>query len=233
MRQHQRIKTAAMAVFMAIAMLFAGHSSARELYGIDDMADLPIAGIKAIQSNGEIMFISENGRFVIKGELYDMWYKTRHTDMAAMRELTDRLQIERMDIDFNELNAVTVGSGSKEVVAFIDPRCGYCHGLVQDAYSLVDEYTFRFVFISLLGKESADLNRYVSCAKERDAIMPAFLTDSLEELEQRKSCDSDRLIQSAATAKVLGIKGVPYIVSPSGRQHYMRPANLRAWLAQR
>nr|WP_252152636.1 disulfide isomerase DsbC N-terminal domain-containing protein [Escherichia coli] len=42
---------------------------------IEDIVELPIKGVRAVQSDGQIMFLSENGRFVISGQIYDLWSK--------------------------------------------------------------------------------------------------------------------------------------------------------------
>ena len=42
---------------------------------IKEIVTLPIKGIRAVESDGQIVFISDNGRFVITGQIYDVWGK--------------------------------------------------------------------------------------------------------------------------------------------------------------
>ncbi len=118
---------------------------------IEDIVTLPIKGIRAVQSNGQTVFLSDNGRFVFTGQLYDLWYKKPLSTLADMREVSDRIDLKRMGLDIDTLNTVSLGSGPKQVVVFVDPRCHYCHALMNDAQALVKQYTFILKTVHTIG----------------------------------------------------------------------------------
>ncbi|MCT4736102.1 disulfide isomerase DsbC N-terminal domain-containing protein [Citrobacter freundii] len=132
---------------------------------IEDIVELPIKGVRAVQSDGQIMFLSENGRFVISGQIYDLWSKKPLNTMSQMRDVAERIHFKSMGMDVDTLNTVSMGRGDKEVVVFVDPRCAVCHQLMGDAKSLVDDYTFKFIVIPALGAESNRLAKNGTVAK--------------------------------------------------------------------
>ncbi|MDK5110900.1 disulfide isomerase DsbC N-terminal domain-containing protein [Serratia nevei] len=89
---------------------------------IEDIVELPIKGVRAVQSDGQIMFLSENGRFVISGQIYDLWSKKPLNTMSQMRDVAERIHFKSMGMDVDTLNTVSMGRGDKEVVVFVDPK---------------------------------------------------------------------------------------------------------------
>ncbi|EHI6675697.1 DsbC family protein, partial [Salmonella enterica subsp. enterica serovar Heidelberg] len=76
---------------------------------IEDIVELPIKGVRAVQSDGQIMFLSENGRFVISGQIYDLWSKKPLNTMSQMRDVAERIHFKSMGMDVDTLNTVSMG----------------------------------------------------------------------------------------------------------------------------
>ncbi len=100
---------------------------------IDSVIPLPATGMQAIQNNGQIVFVSANGRFVIRGELTDVWQKKSLTNINAIKDAATHLHLRGMGLEPNDLNRVRIGHGEKEVVIFVDPLCPHCHELMKKA----------------------------------------------------------------------------------------------------
>lgn len=197
---------------------------------IEDIVKLPIKGVRAIQSDGQIMFLSENGRFVFSGQIYDLWNRKPLNTMTQMRDAAERIHFKSMGMDVDTLNTVSMGNGNKEVVVFVDPLCAVCHKLMDDAKHLTDEYTFKLIVIPALGDESNRLAKNLYCAKDKSHGLSALMNNTLGELSQKENCDIRQYDQTLLTAHLIGIEGVPFIVSPDGRISKGRPTNLKSWL---
>ncbi|ATW30854.1 disulfide isomerase (plasmid) [Candidatus Williamhamiltonella defendens] len=197
---------------------------------IEDIVKLPIKGVRAVQSDGQIMFLSENGRFVISGQIYDLWSKKPLNTIAQMRDVAERIQFKSMGMDVATLNTVSMGHGDKEVVLFVDPRCAVCHEVINDAQSLVSEYTFKIVVIPALGAESNRLAKNLYCAKEKTHALDALMNNTLGTLPSKETCDPGQYDQTLLTAHFIGIEGVPFVVAPDGRVSKGRPKSLKSWL---
>ncbi|WP_160188512.1 DsbC family protein [Escherichia coli] len=197
---------------------------------IEDIVKLPIKEVRAVQSDGQIMFLSENGRFVISGQIYDLWSKKPLNTMSQMRDAAERIHFKSMGMDVDTLNTISVGRGDKEDVVFVDPLCTVCHKLMDESTSLVDEYTFKFVVIPALGAESNRLAKGLFCAKDKTNALDAFMNNTLASLPSKKTCDLGQYDQTLLAAHLIGIEGVPFVVAQDGRVSKGRPKNLKSWL---
>ncbi|AIJ10672.1 DsbC family protein [Edwardsiella piscicida] len=217
------------------AITFANASSKLEITDpraakIDSIITLPIKGMKAVDSDGQIVFLSDNGRFVISGQLYDLWSKKPLSTISELQDVAERIHFKNFGMDVDTLNTVSMGHGKKEVVIFTDPRCDVCRKLIDEAKSLEDEYTFKIIVIPALGDESNRLAKAMYCAKDKDKVLGALQSNALESLAVKTPCDPGQYDQTLLTAHLIGIEGVPFIVAQDGRISKGRPQNLKAWL---
>lgn len=197
---------------------------------LDSIISLPIKSLKAVESNGEIFFMSENGRFVLRGELYDIWYKDTLDTSAQIQDAATRIHFERMGTNLDDYNTLTIGSGEKQVVAFVDPLCSVCHKLMKDAASLGQDYTFKFVVVPALGDKSHKLARKVYCAKDRQEALDSYMQNTLDTVAQKLSCDTKQYDLTLMMAHLLDVKSIPFVVAPDGRYSQGRPKELKKWL---
>lgn len=197
---------------------------------LDSIVELPIQKLRAVEANGEILFMSESGRFVLKGQLYDLWYKDTVDTMRQMEDTATKIHFDRMGANLDEFNTLSIGSGAKQVAAFVDPQCGICHKLMQEADDFKDEYTFKFIVVPALGNESDILARKFYCAKDKAKASAAYLTNDLHGLAQRSNCDTSKYDMTLMMAHMLGVRGVPFVVAPDGRYSHGSPRDLGRWL---
>lgn len=197
------------------------------------VVELPITGLSVVEDDGEFVFISSNGRFVISGQLTDVWQKRKLTTLAELAELSQRIPIESFDLDITKLNAFRVGHGAKRVVTFVDPFSAASKELVMEAQLLTDHYTFDFIVVPALGDESHQLSLKLFCAADRISQANAFVAGELAALPQQESCNTAAYDETLVTAEILGVNGVPYLVAPDGRFMAGKPFSLERWLEGR
>lgn len=197
---------------------------------IQRMADLPISGMRAVESDGQILYVSSNGRFVISGQIYDIWQRKPLDTMEQIQAVTSRMDLDAIGLEPEDLNTFSEGSGEKEVVVFVDPRCPYCHALIKDSRKYHDDYRFHFVVVPALGDESDRLARLAYCAEDKSKALNAMMDDTLSELPQQDSCDLGRYKETLVLAQLLEISGVPFVISHDGRISEGVPGDLDAWL---
>ncbi|NMU88035.1 thioredoxin fold domain-containing protein, partial [Vibrio parahaemolyticus] len=102
------------------------------------------------------------------------WQKKPLSTLTEMRDVADRFRLRDMNVDIDAMNVAKLGTGPKEVVVFVDPQCGACHQLMEEAKALKDEYTFKFVVIPILGDKSNRLARALSCITDQDKAFEAL-----------------------------------------------------------
>lgn len=197
---------------------------------IDSIVEMPISGMSAVESDGQILYVSDNGRFVLTGQMYDLWYKSPIDSMRQVRDVATRIDMERMGFEPGALNTVTMGSGDKEVVMFTDPLCEHCHALAHEAKAFTDEYTFNFIVVPALGDESNHLAKRVACAADERQALDALLNGTLETLPTREDCDFETYDMTLLAAQVMEVDGVPFLISDDGRVSRGRPQDFADWL---
>lgn len=197
---------------------------------IEEIVSLPISGVQAVQSDGKIVYLSENGRFVFTGQIYDLWSKQPLTTMEKIKEVTERIYLKGMGIEVDNLNTLSLGSGKKEVIVFVDPRCGYCHTLMKEAKQYQNDYTFKFVVVPILGAESYKQARSIYCTDDKAAALNALIEKTVHALQVNPKCNTAQYDLSLRIPGYVGIESVPFVVAPDGRVKQGYPKNLKLWL---
>jgi len=200
---------------------------------INDIVKLPIDGISAVESKGQILFISDNGRFVFSGEIYDLLKKKNLSTMSQLHDSAERIDIKNIKLDIDKLNTLSFGKGNKQVIVFVDPLSKVSIRLMKDAEKLINDYTFKFVVIPALGNKSNQQSKKLYCAVDKKNAVSAFISHTLDKLPQQKNCDLDGYDKTLLTARFLHIQGVPFIIAPDGHIGKGRPHDLRSFLGDK
>jgi thiol:disulfide interchange protein DsbC len=201
---------------------------------IESIVAMPIGALKAVVSNGELLYISDSGRYVLRGTLFDAWERKPIKSIEEVRESVNHVHLDRMGIQVAELGPLTYGTGRERITVFVDPKCPWCAKLmkqVKDKPELAKQYTFDFIAIPVLGPASQRLVRELGCATDRQAALNALMREDYgKPLEQNKSCDLKPIQKAMTTAQILGIHGVPYTIRADGMVSRGLPADLIGWL---
>lgn len=188
--------------------------------------------LTAVEKNGELIFITSDGRFAIKGEITEVWRKQQIKDIDHLKYLSERIDIDSLKLPYEKMNVIEFGEGEKIISLFVDPRCGVCKRLLTDAKN-EKEYKFRVFIIPALGDESNELSKKAFCSKskiDQPILLAKLISGDLNSLEQQPNCDTKFYDLGLMTAHILGIKSVPWIISPDGRTIAGYKDNLWNWI---
>lgn len=195
---------------------------------IDGITDIPMGQVRAVEANGEILYVSENGRYAIQGKLTDVWQRKELRTLDDIKKSAIKIPVRDMGIDVDTLNTIAVGNGPQEVIVFVDPRCDSCKSLIEESKDH-PEYTLKLVVVPALGQASHEQSKALFCATDKKDALEHLLTGALESLPQKTSCDTSRYDLTLTIATLFQIRGVPFIIAPDGR-FKMGTKNTWAWL---
>jgi thiol:disulfide interchange protein DsbC len=178
---------------------------------VESVKPAEIPGLYEVIASGDIFYVSEDGRYVLHGQLYDTVSKKNITEskLSGVRNSALAAIGEQNMIIFKPEN-------SKHTVSiFTDIDCGYCRKL----HSEIDQYmakgiTIRYLFFPRAGKGSDSYTKAVSvwCAADRNkALTEAKKGGSLE----AKTCDNP-VDEHMALGEQFGMQGTPMIVTEKG-----------------
>lgn len=178
---------------------------------IDSVKPSEIKGLYEITVGATILYVSEDGKYMLQGHLFDIEKRKDLTEVKLAD--TRKLAIEKL----GEEKTIAFKSKNSKYKAFVftDIDCGYCRKLhtEMDQY-LAEGISVYYLFYPRAGKGSEAYNKAISvwCAKDRNqALTDAKNGKSLE----TKTCDNpiDEHMQLATEFEV---RGTPMIVSEKG-----------------
>ena len=178
---------------------------------VDVIAKSPVPGLYEVQAGATVWYITDDGRFLIDGDVYEV--DTRTNLSAAKRERGTARAVEAIGED----NMIVFSPAKPEytVSVFTDVDCGYCRKLHRE----IDQYTdagikIRYLMYPRAGRNSSAYNKAVSswCAKDQKATLTrAKNGQTIESLK----CDNP-VDEHMALGESLGITGTPTMVLESG-----------------
>lgn len=195
---------------------------------LDEISDAPIEGFQQFVVDGRVIYVSNDGKYLIQGSIHDI---TRRRDLtedalagvrrAVLEEipLADRIVFSPKDPRYT-------------VTVFTDVQCGYCRKFHDDIQAYNDlGIAVEYVAFPRAGKGSGDyaMMEAVWCASDRKAALTAA---KREQGVPASPCTNNPVEREYEAGRKAGLTGTPMIVAEDGTQlgGYLAPAELRAAL---
>jgi len=218
---------------LSLAVIVASVTGAGQVVAETATTPLPINGMVAAVKNDKLAFVSDNGRFVFRGTLYDTWSQKEITSLADADRAFSYIDLAKLRFQVDDLAPFTYGTGAKEVVIFTDPQCPSCHQLLQDLKK-VEGYTFKILELSAMGPESGRIVRSLHCAKDKAEALAVALGETKPRVVDQvgDDCDTSAIGKRIISAQMFGVKGVPFMIRNDGLvRHGYEKGSLQSWLA--
>lgn len=181
---------------------------------ITDIRPAPVEGLLEMTVGADIFYLSEDGKFLLQGELYDIVAKKNLSEVA--KESARQPYFDRFGDD--ESIVFPAEDPDAEVLVFTDIDCGYCRKLHRDIQGYNDSgITIRYVFFPRSGPatESWRKAQDVWCANDRrDALTKA---KNNQDFSSNKPCDGSIIAEHYKVVQDLGLTGTPALLTSSGR----------------
>jgi thiol:disulfide interchange protein DsbC len=178
---------------------------------IESIKSAEIKGLYEVVAGGNIFYVSEDGRYLLQGQMYDAVEKKNITEnkLANVRKLA----LEK--VGENKMIVFKPKTSKYMVSIFTDIDCGYCRKL----HSEIDQYlaqgiTVRYLFFPRAGKGSDSYTKAVSvwcAADQQKALTAAKKGESLD----AKTCDNP-IDEHMQLGEAFGMSGTPMIVTEKG-----------------
>ena len=179
-----------------------------------EVKDSPVKGLKTAVTDQGILYVSENGQYVLQGKMYELTNKGP-VDVAG------KLLADKVNALKNEMIIYPAKNEKYVVTVFMDITCHYCHILHQQV------------------KEYNDLGIMNETARQMEAIWtakdPVFALNEAEKGNLPKELKTPNIVKKQYDLGVqLGVKGTPSIVTSTGEMlgGYLKPQDLLAVLQE-
>lgn len=179
---------------------------------VENVRPAPIAGLYEVMVGPVVVYTSADGRYLVKGEIYDL---ERDRNLTEERVAEARV---RTLAEIPEKNLIVFGPADAEysVTVFTDVSCGYCRLL----HSKIDEYNQRGIRVRYaayprngLASAAWQTMERVWCANDRrEALTLAKLDREFE----AKQCETDDVMEQWQLGRMLGVRGTPALFTERG-----------------
>ena len=184
-----------------------------DLGKVDEVTKSPIPGLYEVRVGVEIYYTDENGNYLIEGQLLETKTRTNLTE-ARVAKLT---AIDFASLPLKDAVVWKQGDGSRKLVVFADPNCGYCKRFEREARAAKDVTIYTFLY-PILGGDSADKSRNIWCAKDRGKVWADWMIDGTLPPKVMGECDASALQRNAALGRKHKVNGTPALVFEDGKR---------------
>ncbi len=181
---------------------------------IDSIEATPLEGIYEVRYGTDILYVSEDGRYLLQGNLIDLETRANLTQ-AALSGVRAEMFVA---IEDRELVVYSPSGETRGVLnIFTDPNCPYCRQIHQDLQQYLDAgIKVRYLMFPVLGEDSPEIMNRIWCADDRQNAMDrAKQGDKLKEIDGSCATPQD---QHMGLGRQLGLQGTPALITGSGEQ---------------
>lgn len=182
---------------------------------IDDSA---MPGFYAVEADGELIYLSKDGRYFIQGTAIDL--EKRVNLNRQQTQVWNNLKAPMRKADIAKLDeedmVVFKAPNEKHVITvFTDIDCGYCRKLHRERQDYLDRgITIRYLAFPRAGLKSSAAKKLegIWCSKDRQLAM----TDAKLNQKFRKSTCENPLPEHMKLVRKFGLGGTPSIILENG-----------------
>ena len=190
-----------------------------------EVKDSPVKGLKTAVTDQGILYVIENGQYVLQGKMYELTNKGP-VDVAG------KLLADKVNALKNEMIIYPAKNEKYVVTVFMDITCHYCHILHQQ----LKEYNDLGITVRYLAFPRAGMNE---TTRQMEAIWtskdPVFALNEAEKGNLPKELKTPNIVKRHYDLGVqLGVQGTPSIVTSTGELigGYLKPKDLLAALKE-
>lgn len=196
----------------------------------DHVIETPVAGMYEVRFGSIIVYISGDGRYMLRGDLMDLDARRNFTEEARQAARADAIDA----LGEGSMIVFAPDAVKHTVTVFTDVDCPYCARMHQQMadYNRLG-IKIRYTAFPRAGVGSHTFDKMVSvwcAADQRTAMTDAKMGTSIEML----SCDNP-VREHYETGQSIGVTGTPAIVLESGEivPGYVPPQELASRLDER
>jgi thiol:disulfide interchange protein DsbC len=178
----------------------------------EDLRPTPIPGVYELMRGADIAYVSNDGKYVIAGDLYDL---VSNDNLTETRRRSARLRL-LSDVPESQMLVFSPREPKHTITVFTDIDCGYCRQL----HTHIADYNrlgikVRYLFYPRSGPDTDSWEKAVEvwCSENRnEALTRAKRGETLK----TKPCAKSPVERHYGLGQEFSLRGTPAIVTASG-----------------
>ena len=178
----------------------------------DHIAPAPIPGFQEAIVGGQVLYFSDDGRYMMQGSLYDMQDKKDLSQIGLSVVRRDMLKTVPVS---DRIVFAPVGPRKHTITVFTDIECGYCRKM----HSEMADYNQRGIAIEYLAFPRAGLTSADALAMESvwcSADRRKALTDAKNGRPVPPKRCTNPVAEQYALGQRIGLQGTPMAINADG-----------------
>jgi thiol:disulfide interchange protein DsbC len=192
---------------------------------IEEITASPIEGVYQVVANGNVVYVTQDGRFLLAGDIYDL-DDTQNNLTETARKKSRLNSLKNID----EESAIVFAAKNPEytITVFTDVDCSYCRKLHADMNKLNDlGITVRYLAFPRTGPHgpTAEKMNKIWCMKDKKK---AFNHANEDKPIEGTVCPNNGVSRGYTLGTKMGVNGTPTIVFEDGTVFpgYLTPEKL-------
>ena len=177
------------------------------------ISESSIQGLYTVSIGSQIFYMSQNGHFILQGDIYNVETGANLTERDRISARKDFLN----QLDEEEMVIFVPDEFKHTVTVFTDIDCGYCRKFHSEIDEVMEQgIRVRYLFFPRTGPdtESWEKAEKVWCSQDRHtAITRAKQGKSL----RAKNCSNTPVQQHYSLGQMFRVQGTPTMVSDKGK----------------
>lgn len=180
---------------------------------VSSVTETRVRGIYEVVAGSEVVYSDATGQTLFVGAMVDTATRTNLT-----QERVDKLtQVDFDDFPLEHAIKTVKGDGSRVIVAFEDPNCGYCKELHKGLKSLTNYTMYTFLY-PLLGEDSKAKTNAIWCSENKEEALSAWMAQGMRPVASPEKCLTPTAKVSELAAR-LGVRGTPALFFADGTRN--------------
>jgi thiol:disulfide interchange protein DsbC len=160
--------------------------------------------------DGRVLYFTKDEKYLFDGALVEL--DNPRVNITHERSLKALPYDEKL-LQFSDAIKTVHGKGTRRIVSFEDPNCGYCKKFFAEKLKLQDVTLYTFI-TPVLGPASLEKSKIIWCSANKEKAWEQAMTSG--NVEGDKTCDTKALDRNMETAKKLKVFGTPTIFLSDG-----------------
>jgi len=178
----------------------------------DSIEPTPLDGVYEVVSGTDVMYLSADGRYLLRGSLIDL-EGDRNLTQHRRGDLV-RQKIEAVGEDSMLVYPPAQGQAQYRITVFTDTTCPYCQRLHKDLLELRENHPLEIRYLMFprggLDSKGARELRSVWCSDDPQAALTAAKGDG-SFTAQNASCDTP-IASHYELGREVGVNGTPFLI---------------------
>lgn len=183
---------------------------------IDSISPTPVQGLYQIKSDANIIYITDDGKYIIQGDMYDV---QKEENVVNLTEVNRQEGIKKLldEIDTSTLITYPAKNETTYITVVTDIDCTYCRALHKEVTALNQAgITVRYLAFPRTPKGTSSYDKAISvwCADDRNAAYSSAIAGNEPE---KKTCTTHPVDAHRLFVEKIGGNVTPIIILRNGR----------------